>query len=234
MVLSDWMKNKSKRYYIALFFVFLFIIGYFFILNSIEQKYYKDLLGQSYENASIIDLNVKIYPTLFGNSLPSDRIVPIGSIIFVNVTILNKGPSDFCHSLLEMRICDTSMKCRDNNEGQIFEPPDSISPLKVAEKYVASFGGYIPDKEGKWKYNFELTPKYCNFYYNEKIGEKRDIFEFQVVSLDTYYQYKTNKNVENLTIIILFASIITIAFSFKEVRAYTKKLIKILTEGWFK
>lgn len=219
------MKNKTKRYDIALFFIFLIIMLYFLILNSIEQKHFEQNYPKiQYNNISIIDLDVKIYPTLFSNNLSSDRIVPTGSMNFIDVTILNKGPSDFCDSQLILKVCDPDCK---NNDGYVLQK-DNINPLKVNEKYNVLLGGHIPNKEGKWKYVFELSGDCL------KNIEKGDVFEFQVISLDTYYQYKTNKDVENLTIIILFVSLITIAFSFDEVKKYTKKMIKKLTEGWFK
>lgn len=222
------MKNKI-RVDVVLFVILSIIILYFFILNSSEQQYYKNILGQSYNGTAIVDLDIKIYPLFLGKTLSGDNIVPTGSNILVNVTVLNKGPSDFCQSLLIMRVCEPSMNCENNNDVQNYENA-TIIPLKVNEKYSVSFGRYRADKEGRWRYNFELQPlpPYCNISYSKKFKE------FEAVSLNAYYQYKTNKDVETLTIIILFVSIITIAFSFDEVKKYTKKLIKRLTEGWFK
>lgn len=218
------MKNKI-RVDVVLFVILSIIMLYFLILNSIEQKHFEQNYNNIfYNNTSIIYLDVKIYPALFGNNISSDRIVPIGSIIFVDVTILNKGPSDLCEFGMRMQICDQYNNCEYGNDNK-----KSNSPLNVGEKRVLSFGGYHIDKEGNWKYTFELSSESCR-----KTIEKGETFELQAVSLNTYYQYKTNKNVEFLTLVALFLSALTISFSFNEVKKYTKKLIKILTQGWFK
>lgn len=175
-----------------------------------------------------------------------DIIIPKDSNIIINLTVKNLGPSDAKEFVIRLKECKPPQDCSQGSEDDfIVFDTEKTRMLKVGEKYTISFYGLRLREEGYYKFRYDISsdepsspdqiiPRCrdemgykidnCPFSWRLEISSKQK-FPIQVVSIDNYYQYKINRNIENLSLIMIiltFFSFLSAAISIKD-KIYAKK-----------